>query len=62
MANPYITCKEVQEITGVSQTKAYDIIRQLNAELKEQGYLTIRGKVSRKYFYKRYGIEGGATQ
>lgn len=59
MAKPYINCAEVQEITGVSQSKGYEIIRRLNDELKKQGYLTLHGKVPRKYFYKRMGIEEG---
>ncbi|MEO2656007.1 DNA-binding protein, partial [Blautia wexlerae] len=34
------------------------IIGNLNKELEEQGYLTLRGKVPTKYFVKRfYGVE-----
>ena len=44
--------------TGVKQTSAYEIIGNLNKELEEQGYLTLRGKVPTKYFVKRfYGVE-----
>ena len=33
-------------------------ILNLNKELEEQGYLTLRGKVPTKYFVKRfYGVE-----
>ena len=39
-------------------TSAYEIIGNLNKELEEQGYLTLRGKVPTKYFVKRfYGVE-----
>jgi hypothetical protein len=41
---------------GVSNVKAYAIIRQLNSELKSQGYITIAGRVSRPYALKRLGI------
>ena len=45
---------------GVSESKAYKIIRQLNAELQAAGYLTVAGRVSRKYFEERiYGYTGG---
>lgn len=62
MASPYITCKEVQEITGMSQTKSYDTIRKLNRELEAQGYLTFRGRVPRKYFYERTGVKEEAHE
>lgn len=38
----YITAKQVQAICGVSETKSYLIIKELNDELKEQGFITIR--------------------
>ena len=50
----YITAKEVAESLGVSLTKGYAIIRELNAELKEKGYLTVAGKVSRVYFTEKW--------
>lgn len=47
--------KEVQKATGgTSETYAYKLIRKLNEELKEKGYLTIRGKVPEKYFLERF--------
>ena len=42
---------------GVSESMAYRIIRQLNKELKEKGYITVAGRVSRKYYQERtYGL------
>ena len=38
---------------NVSEGKAYEIIRMLNAELKEKGYIVVRGKVNTKYFFKK---------
>ena len=52
----YITAKQVQAICGVSETKSYLIIKELNQELKEQGFITIRGKVLKSYFNKRIGV------
>ena len=34
-------------------TYAYRVIKQLNEELSNKGYLTVSGKTSRKYFYER---------
>ena len=60
MMQNYVVAEEVAEELGVSRGKAYAIIRQLNEELSEKGYLTLAGKVSRKYFEERiYGYEGG---
>lgn len=58
--NAYVDAKEVSQLLGVSQSKAYQIIKQLNDDLKKDGYLTIAGKVSRAYFCKKwYGAENG---
>ena len=40
----------------VSRSYAYRLIKQLNAELREKGYMTIAGRVNRQYFKERlYG-------
>ena len=49
----FLTAAEVADYLGVSVSKGYKIISQLNAELREQGFITVSGKVSRKYFEKR---------
>ncbi len=54
----FIGAKEVAEILGVSESKGYAIIRDLNKELKERGYITVTGKVSRTFFSERlYKVE-----
>lgn len=45
---------EVGEILQIGESKAYQIIRQLNQELQEAGYFTVRGRISRAYFNKRF--------
>ncbi len=54
MENMFIQVDEVCEILGVSRSKAYRLMRQLNAELEKKGRLTIHGKVLRKYFMERF--------
>lgn len=49
----YVTAREAAELLGVSTGKAYAVIRQLNEQLKEAGYITISGKVNRKYFVEK---------
>ena len=50
----FISVKEISEILGVSESKSYGIIRSLNKELSDRGYLVIPGRVSRKYFEERF--------
>ncbi len=62
MRAQFITASEVAEIMGVSRTKAYQIVREMNNELKEKGYLTINGKCPMKYFQQKfYGLEIGGN-
>lgn len=49
----FVTFEEVQEDFGVSRAKAYNIIRQLNRELEQAGYIVVPGRVSRKYYLER---------
>lgn len=36
-----MTAQDVKEVLGVSESKAYKIIQQLNREMKKKGYYTI---------------------
>ena len=49
----FIHASEVAAVLGVPKPYAYKVVRQLNKELKEKGFLTISGKVSRRYFEER---------
>ena len=44
MRAQFITAEEVQQVLDVSRSKSYQIIRDLNEELKSMGYHTIAGK------------------
>ena len=48
------TAKDLQEILGVSESKAYQYIRIMNEELQKDGFLTVRGKVPAAYVQKRF--------
>lgn len=49
----FMTADEVAREMNVSKAYAYKIIQRLNRELQEMGYLTVSGKVNRKYFMKK---------
>lgn len=46
--------KEVREIFSISDSKAYEIIRKLNQELEEKGYMIMHGRVPADYLEKRF--------
>lgn len=52
----FYTVKDVMRILQVKQTKAYKIIRELNEELEQRGYIVVSGKVSKRYFYEKVYI------
>jgi len=54
----FLRADEVSQELGVSSAYAYKLIRMLNEELKERGFLTIPGRVSRKYFTEKLYGEG----
>jgi len=49
----FMRVDEVAKELGVSKSYAYKIVQKLNRELKEKGYLTISGRVNRKYFQEK---------
>lgn len=58
MRAQFITATEVAEIMGISRSKAYQIVREMNRELKSQGYLTVAGKCPAQYFKQKfYGFQ-----
>lgn len=48
---------DVVDILGVSRPKAYAIMRELNMELKNLGYIIVSGKVSARYFNEKMYIQ-----
>lgn len=50
---------QVQELLSVPESTAYKIIRDLNAELKDQGYIVLRGRVEEKYLKERFRLDDG---
>ena len=49
----FMTVEEVAAELRVSKSKAYQIVRELNAELQKQGYLTVAGRVNATFFHKK---------
>ena len=55
--NLFIKAEEVAKELDVLKPYAYKLIRKLNEELKNRGFITIAGKVNRQFFEEKiYGL------
>lgn len=58
--NKLLNAKEVQKILNCSESRAYQVIRDLNTELRGKGFYVINGRISQKYLSERFfGIQEG---
>ena len=57
-----ITAGEIAECLGISKSSAYKIVHRLNEELQAKGFLTVSGKVSRRFFEEKFYETGCVTQ
>ena len=46
----FLDVNDVSAYMGVSISMAYKVIRELNKELSNLGYITVQGRISRKFF------------
>lgn len=53
----FVTAGEVAQELGVSKPFAYKLVRQMNEELEEKGFITIAGRVSRKYYEEKFYVD-----
>ncbi len=53
----YDDVNDITAMLGISTGMAYKLIRTLNKELSDMGYVVIAGKISSKYFQEKfYGL------
>ena len=61
--NYMVTAQDIVDMLGVSKGHAYKIIRQLNKELEDNGYIVVSGKIPRAYWDKKfYGYQSAVTK
>ena len=54
----FLRVADVAAMLDISESHAYKIMRKLNRELEAKGYITVAGRVNRRYFNERfYGAE-----
>lgn len=61
MEKEFLNVQDVIELCNVKEGRAYKIIRDLNKEIKKEGYITISGRVNKSYLLKKLGAEKGTT-
>lgn len=49
----FMTVEEVAQELNVSKSYAYKVVRELNTEMRELGYLTVTGRVNTNFFRKK---------
>ena len=53
----FVTAEKGAKELGNSKTYAHKLVREMNEELKQKGFITIPGRVSRRYFEEKfYGL------
>lgn len=53
MDKGFLKASDIAEELDISISYAYRIVRMLNEELSNMGYITITGRVNRQYFNER---------
>ena len=60
MERRFLKAQDVAKILGVSRAKAYEIIKEMNQELQEKGFIVFAGRIPERYFYERtYSVTVG---
>ena len=54
MSKIYYDANQIAEMLDVSKASAYNIIKKLNTELEERGFIVISGKISKVYFNEKW--------
>lgn len=59
----FLTAADVARIIHRSENYSYRLIAQMNQELAAQGYLTVRARIPRAYFERRFlGFSAGGDK
>ena len=58
MENNFMKVEDVAKELGISKSYAYKIVQKLNADLRAKGFLTISGRINRKYFLEKFCYGG----
>lgn len=54
--NSFLTALEIAKVLHCSIARGYRTVRELNEELEQKGYKTVRGRTNRFFFERRFGL------
>ena len=60
--SPFLTVTEAAQMLHISRSHAYKVVHRLNREMKQMGYLTIAGRISRAYLMERMAKKLGREE
>lgn len=49
-----MSADEVAGIMDISKSYAYKVIQRMNAKLENKGFITMQGRIDRKFFYDQF--------
>ena len=50
----FMSAEEVAEVMDLSKAYAYKVIQRMNEKLEKTGYITMQGRIDRKFFYDQF--------
>lgn len=54
MEKLFLSVEDVADVMSISVSHAYKVIQRMNRELKKKGFITIQGRIDRKYFFDQF--------
>ena len=54
MEKLFLSVEDVAEVMNVSVSYAYKVIQRMNRDLRKKGFITLQGRVDRKYFFDQF--------
>lgn len=53
----FVRANDVKDILKVSKSMGYKVIKTLNTELEDKGFLTVQGRIPIEYLCERYKLD-----
>ena len=50
----FMSAEEVAGVMDVSKSYAYKVIQRMNEKLEGKGFITMQGRIDRKFFYDQF--------
>ena len=54
MGKVFMSAEEVAGVMDISKSYAYKVIQRMNEKLEKKGFITMQGRIDRKFFYDQF--------